>query len=487
MILAKIAFRNLTRQKRRSVLLGGALSFGMCILVIINGVTGGLIASLQKNFSGLVAGDVFFLQAEKGDDGRLVSVSRDDTELLKAIKASKIRYTAVTRRTVTSGSVIYSGDYANRQIAGVRWEDEPEFGRNLDIVAGNTRSMAGSDGIVISDALAESVGLIQRKNLTYAEGAALKREIKVRWKEGGKRFDLEREISRETAALVKTRAAKQALDAEKAIGETVLVKLKTINGQDNVAEFRVAAIFRTQMDYSAYVDREILDSCLGMPEGSFTICGIALENFANLDGKTAKIYAALKDRFDLVPYSKISGKRTSEVLLDLEDERFTGQKTIVTNLNNELGPIVGILTAVQQGSFFLFLAILAVIMVGLVNTFRIVVYERMREIGTMRALGAQRNEIRNLFLCEAVFLGVAGIVPGFCVGIAALFTIRIFRFEAFPELAFFLDGGHLAFAVSPLILAGSAFTVIIVTLLAAVFPARKAARMEPAKALRTQL
>ena len=109
------------------------------------------------------------------------------------------------------------------------------------------------------------------------------------------------------------------------------------------------------------------------------------------------------------------------------------------------------------------------------------------EIGTMRALGAQRNEIRNLFLCEAMFLGIAGIVPGFCVGMAALFTIRLFRFEAFPELALFLDGGHLAFAVSPLLLALSALTVIIVTLLAAVFPARKAARMEPATALRTQL
>ena len=66
MILPKIALRNLSRQKRRSILLGGALAFGMFILVVVNGVTGGLVMSLQKNFSAMICGSYFFPAGRKG-------------------------------------------------------------------------------------------------------------------------------------------------------------------------------------------------------------------------------------------------------------------------------------------------------------------------------------------------------------------------------------------------------------------------------------
>jgi putative ABC transport system permease protein len=485
MMLLKIALRNLSRQKRRSALLGGALSFGMFVLVVVNGATGGITRSLQKNFADLAAGHIFLIQAEKGADGKLVSISRDDAALLRALKASGVKYSSVTRRTVTMGSVIFSGDSANRQIAGVNWADEASFPDGLNLVAGNAHGAAGTDGIVLSDTLAENIGLIQKKWLTHAEAVALRRDVKARWRSGGKSFVLDKEVERETGRLVAEREAKQALDAKKAIGETVLVRLKTAYGQENVAEFRVAAIFRTQLDYSAYVDRALLDSYLGMPEGSFNICGVELKDFGNLEAKTARVYAALKGSVDLVPYRKVSGRRSGEIMRDLEEERFIGQRTIVTNLNNELGPMVGVLTGVQIGSYVLFLAILAVIMVGLVNTFRIVVYERTKEIGTMRALGAQCGQIRNLFVTEAMLLGVAGTVPGAVLGSVALAALSLFRFDAFKELSLFLDGGHLGFAISVPLLALSLATVMAFTLLAALIPARKAAHMEPAQALRS--
>ncbi len=264
------------------------------------------------------------------------------------------------------------------------------------------------------------------------------------------------------------------------------MKFKTIYGQENVAEYRVAAIFDAQMDVAAYVDRENLNAYIEMPSGSYNLCGIKLADYRDLDAKTKAIYALLKGEFDLLPYEKIVGKDANAIVADLEKESFDGQKTIVTNLNNELGSIVSVLTGVQAGSYGLFLVILAVIMVGLVNTFRIVIYERTKEIGTMRALGAQRSQVRNLFVAEATFLGVAGSVPGALAGILALKIIGLFKFDSFTELSLFLDGGRLSSSIGVGMLVFSVCTVILFTLLAALVPARRAARMEPAQALRSQ-
>jgi putative ABC transport system permease protein len=487
MIIPKIAFRNLTRQKRRSILLASALSFGMFILVVVNGVTGGLVQSLQRNFADMISGHIFFLQIEKDPEtGKYVSISRDDKELLEQFKASGLKFSSVARRTTAYGPIIFSGGSQNRSITGVNWADEATFADSLNIIAGDAHGMAGTDGILIADVLAENIGLVQKKALTYSETANLRIEVKKRWRAEGKSFDLDDEVKKETKRLEAEREAKKLEDAKKAIGETLVVKLNTIYGQENVIEFRVAGIFTTQMDYSAYVDRGVLDAAIEMPADSYNLCGIMLDDFSSLDAKTVLLNRALTDKYDLVPYDKIRGKAANTVVSDLKKEGFAGKKTIITNLNNELGSIVSVLTGVQAGCFGLFVVVLMVVMVGLVNTFRIIVYERTKEIGTMRAVGAQRRQIRNLFIVEALSLGVVGSIPGAILGAIVLNVIKLFRFDAFTELALFLDNGHINFTISPALLAGSVLIVLLFTLLAALMPASKAAKMEPAHALRSQ-
>jgi putative ABC transport system permease protein len=458
----------------------------MFILVVVNGVAGGLVASLEKNFADLVAGHVFFLQVEKGEKDKIFTITRDDKGFLDALDKSGLKYTAVTRRTTALGQVIFSGDSVNRNISGVNWNEEKNLPDSLKLVAGDAHSMAGTDGIVISTTLAESVGLVPKKKLTYAETAVLRRDIKIRWKSEGKKFDLEKEVKSEVARQEAERKQLQLDMLPKIIGETLIVKLDTIYGQKNVAEFRVAGLYETQMDYSAYVDRDVLNSYIEMPVGSYNLCGVMLKDFSNLDQKTVLINSLLKGKYDLVPYTKISGRGVDTVISELKKEKFDGQKTIVSNLNNELGSIVAILTGVQAGTFGLFIVILLVVMVGLVNTFRIVIYERTKEIGTMRAVGTQKKQVRNLFLLEATFLGVIGTIPGTVLGFIVLNVIKLFRFDSISELGLFLDNGHIGYSVSIGTLVFSILLVIGFTLIAALLPSRRAAKMEPAQALRSQ-
>jgi len=487
MILPKIALRNLSRQKRRSILLGGALAFGMFILVVVNGVTGGLVSSLQKNFSNMISGHIFFLQVQKDSDGKMIDMITDDAALMAAIKPSKLVYTDLTRRTSILGTVIFGADAASRSITGIDWNEDKKLASSLKMVAGSATAMAGSDGILISSTLAELIGLLPKKTMSYTERALMRRDLKVEWRAGGKKFDLEKTLD---AKIKKTEAdlkQKQLDTAPKVIGETLVVQLSTIHGQQNVAEFQVKGIFETQMDYSAYVDRDKLDAYVEMPKGSYNLFGLVLKDYSNLEAKTMILQNLLKSKYSLVPSAKVNGRSADTILGDLKKEDFKGTKTLITNLNNELGSFVSILTGVQAASFVLFLIVIGVVMVGLVNTYRIVIFERTKEIGTMRAVGTQRKQVRNLFVLEALFLALAGTIPGAVLGFIVLKIIGLFKFDAFTELAYFLDNGHVGYSISPVMLVASFIMVIIFTVLAALIPARQAARMQPAEALRTQL
>lgn len=484
MILPIIALRNLSRQKRRSILLGSALSFSMFILILVNGITGGLVLSLQKNFSSLVAGHIFFIQMEKDENNNLQLTIDDDQALMASLADSGLDIDKATRRTVVSGTVLYAGKSIARSIAGVDWTEDSRLGDSLELLAGDASRMAGSDGIIISRTLAELLGLLPKQTLSYAERAQLRRDIKVRWRAENKAWDLNEALDTEVERLEIEAKERQEELMPAIIGEEVLVQLSTIHGQQNVASFRVHGIFDAQMD-SAYVDREELNAYLEMEAGTYNQFGLLLNDFSNLDAKTAMLHSRLQQDYDLVPLSEVTGKTANTIVANYDDMDFSGKKTLITNLNNELGSFVSILTGVQAGSFGLFLVILLVVMVGLVNTYRIIVYERTREIGTMRALGLQQGQVRILFLLEALFLALGGCVPGALLAIVLMAGLNMISLDTFTEIAYFLDDGHISYTLGVDLFVGAFLLVLIITLLAALLPARRAAALQPAQALRS--
>ena len=60
-----MALRNLNRQKKRTLLLGGAIAFGLMIVTLLNGFAGSFIENVSENFSHLMAGHIFIDGVEK--------------------------------------------------------------------------------------------------------------------------------------------------------------------------------------------------------------------------------------------------------------------------------------------------------------------------------------------------------------------------------------------------------------------------------------
>jgi putative ABC transport system permease protein len=111
--------------------------------------------------------------------------------------------------------------------------------------------------------------------------------------------------------------------------------------------------------------------------------------------------------------------------------------------------------------------------VGILTIMTIAVSERISEIGLLRAVGAKRQTIFQLFLCEALALSVTGGLFGVLVGIALVNILD----AALPALPVELAWTYIVAAFMVSLLIGMA---------AGVAPAMKAARLEPLEALRTE-
>ena len=124
---------------------------------------------------------------------------------------------------------------------------------------------------------------------------------------------------------------------------------------------------------------------------------------------------------------------------------------------------------------------LLVTVIGIANAMLMSVTERFREIGTMKCLGALSSFVTQMFVLEASLMGLVGGIAGALFG--ALFAIIIYMFTYGASLVF----GSLPF-LSVLMFGGfSVLAGIILSVVAALYPARVAAAMVPADALRSNI
>lgn len=171
-------------------------------------------------------------------------------------------------------------------------------------------------------------------------------------------------------------------------------------------------------------------------------------------------------------------KRLNSQLDEIRNKE--GKPFTELHLWSDLSPFANIVRMIDLMTLFIRIMLIAIVLVSVMNVMLMAVYERIREIGTLAAIGTQPGKLMAIFLSEGLLLGLAGAVVGIALsyGLVAYlnFNPLVFSFgreqiTLHPSLAFAEVAGVLGLAV-------------FVSALASLQPAWRAARMDPIQALR---
>jgi putative ABC transport system permease protein len=232
----------------------------------------------------------------------------------------------------------------------------------------------------------------------------------------------------------------------------------------------------------------------GSVNGKQLIVAGILESVTGPGGRDG--YLHIKDAAEIL---RLEGKEISEFAVRLKDfdrlapvsERLAG--LLAKELNQQdkpifelhtwekLSPFFNIARMIDVMTLFIKLMLIAIVLISIMNVMIMAVYERVREIGTMAAIGTLPGRILALFMLEGFSLGVAGAAAGNLLGIMIIWILNLshITYDFGRQQGLILQAG-----IDWPQLAVISVIVIVGSVLASLQPAFKASRLDPIKALR---
>ena len=422
--ILRIALRNLVRQKARYRILGLAIAFGCAVITIVYGALGGMRQSLEEKAKIYYGGDFSILGNVKNSDLEIA----DPQEVIDALEALPGRPVRASPRIDYRTNVFLSfgGDSVHlRMVTGVAWDREERNFRTFNYVAGGPAGMKGSNGILIS--------------------APVAKMLRAR------------------------------------IGDDLLLLVDTTTGQRNSASLTLRGIYKDSSlfgYYTSYMDIDYLRQAVLAAPGSATYVGGYYQRNEKAAFPLKRIQATLERTLPMFPLFAVK----TELYATRDASDWKGVKYSLIGLDSHIAQINQVVEVITLLLFALACLLMGTVVLGVVNTYRVVVFERTKEIGTMRAMGMQRPIVVRLFLLEAGMLAVVASILGVAIGIGLLSLLSTIDLSWLPGFDVFLSNGRIAWEMAPGAMLAVALVMLAAVLAAAAGPSARASSIEPVQA-----
>jgi lipoprotein-releasing system permease protein len=136
----------------------------------------------------------------------------------------------------------------------------------------------------------------------------------------------------------------------------------------------------------------------------------------------------------------------------------------------------------KLGMSVILLLIVVVAAFNIVSTLTMVVADKTREIGILRAMGMPASSIRRIFLYQGVVVGAVGTGGGLVLGLAVALLLEKYRLIALDPSVYFID--HLPVSIQPMDVLMIVAASMLIAALATLYPAKQAAKLYPVEAIR---
>jgi putative ABC transport system permease protein len=245
------------------------------------------------------------------------------------------------------------------------------------------------------------------------------------------------------------------------IGDTVVVVATNKDGSVNGKQFKVAGIIKSVAGpggRDGYIHLNDAVELLRMEKMEISEVAVRLKDFGRLKELHERLGILFKNR------GGVEDKSMFEV-----------------HTWEDLSPFFSIAKMIDLLTFFIKLMLVAIVLISIMNVMIMAVFERVREIGTISAIGTLPHKILSMFIIEGLCLGVAGVLIGNIAGAAIIFMLNLLKIT----FTFGQQKDILLYAsIKPNDIMVISLTVIIVSVVASLQPAFKASKMEPIEALR---
>jgi putative ABC transport system permease protein len=236
-------------------------------------------------------------------------------------------------------------------------------------------------------------------------------------------------------------------------GDTVVLVATNLDGSVNGRTFVVQGVLGDVTGpggRDGYVHLEDARELLRMGEAEVSEIAVRLKDLGELEAAKARVAAALQKGLDVHGW-------------------------------NQLSPFANIARMIDLLDVFIRVMLVGIVLIAVMNVMIMAVYERIREIGMISAIGTPPRRILGLFLAEGALLGAAGTAIGIGLSFALVQALNVWPVH-------FTFGRDQQLVLAPSLAVADALAigaiVVVVAVLASLQPAWKAARMDPITALR---